>query len=121
MERGGLFSFCRKLHAPYYKYFKSQPGFLTICLLQGESVFFVMTNLIVTPNQRQATCPEVGRTEPLDPQTPAKPGVRTDRGHFWSNKERKDERQVVFSCNVIAQLGNYSKPGRLSCLNFQRY
>ncbi|XP_066057909.1 P2X purinoceptor 5 isoform X2 [Chamaea fasciata] len=25
---------------------------------QGESVFFVMTNLIVTPNQRQATCPE---------------------------------------------------------------
>ncbi|XP_041279026.1 P2X purinoceptor 5 isoform X1 [Onychostruthus taczanowskii] len=60
---------------------------------QGESVFFVMTNLIVTPNQRQATCAEVGRTEPLDPQTPAKPGVRTDRGHFWSNKERKDERQ----------------------------
>uniref|UniRef100_A0A8B9IK93 P2X purinoceptor n=1 Tax=Anser cygnoides TaxID=8845 RepID=A0A8B9IK93_ANSCY len=25
---------------------------------QGENVFFVMTNLIVTPNQRQATCPE---------------------------------------------------------------
>uniref|UniRef100_A0A674G8Z8 P2X purinoceptor n=1 Tax=Taeniopygia guttata TaxID=59729 RepID=A0A674G8Z8_TAEGU len=25
---------------------------------QGESVFFVMTNLIVTPNQRQAMCPE---------------------------------------------------------------
>ncbi|KAJ6657256.1 hypothetical protein lerEdw1_002623 [Lerista edwardsae] len=25
---------------------------------QGESVFFVITNLIVTPNQRQATCPE---------------------------------------------------------------
>ncbi|XP_078235282.1 P2X purinoceptor 5 isoform X1 [Pogona vitticeps] len=25
---------------------------------QGESVFFVMTNLIVTPNQRQSTCPE---------------------------------------------------------------
>ncbi|XP_030328681.1 P2X purinoceptor 5 isoform X1 [Strigops habroptila] len=41
---------------------------------QGENVFFVMTNLIVTPNQRQATCPEVGRTEPLGPQTPTKPG-----------------------------------------------
>ncbi|XP_027646878.2 P2X purinoceptor 5 isoform X2 [Falco peregrinus] len=27
-------------------------------LLWGENVFFVMTNLIVTPNQRQATCPE---------------------------------------------------------------
>ncbi|KAM7139559.1 LOW QUALITY PROTEIN: P2X purinoceptor 5 [Macrochelys suwanniensis] len=25
---------------------------------QGENVFFVMTNLIVTPNQRQDTCPE---------------------------------------------------------------
>ncbi|XP_060544478.1 P2X purinoceptor 5 [Pantherophis guttatus] len=25
---------------------------------QGESVFFVMTNLIITPNQRQDTCPE---------------------------------------------------------------
>ncbi|XP_063002796.1 P2X purinoceptor 5 [Elgaria multicarinata webbii] len=25
---------------------------------QGESVFFVMTNLIVTPNQQQGTCPE---------------------------------------------------------------
>ncbi|NWI23690.1 P2RX5 protein, partial [Sula dactylatra] len=25
---------------------------------QGENVFFVMTNLIVTPKQRQATCPE---------------------------------------------------------------
>lgn len=25
---------------------------------QGENVFFVMTNLIVTPNQRQTTCPE---------------------------------------------------------------
>ncbi|XP_066490884.1 P2X purinoceptor 5 [Tiliqua scincoides] len=25
---------------------------------QGESVFFVITNLIVTPNQRQSTCPE---------------------------------------------------------------
>uniref|UniRef100_A0A8C3S7L5 P2X purinoceptor n=1 Tax=Chelydra serpentina TaxID=8475 RepID=A0A8C3S7L5_CHESE len=31
---------------------------------QGENVFFVMTNLIVTPNQRQDTCPEVGRTAP---------------------------------------------------------
>ncbi|XP_010572015.1 PREDICTED: P2X purinoceptor 5 isoform X1 [Haliaeetus leucocephalus] len=41
---------------------------------QGENVFFVMTNLIVTPNQRQATCPEVGRTEPLGPQTPTKLG-----------------------------------------------
>ncbi|XP_071431336.1 P2X purinoceptor 5 isoform X1 [Pithys albifrons albifrons] len=41
---------------------------------QGESVFFVVTNLIVTPNQRQATCPEVGRTEPLGPQTPPNPG-----------------------------------------------
>uniref|UniRef100_A0A8B9FBJ4 P2X purinoceptor n=1 Tax=Amazona collaria TaxID=241587 RepID=A0A8B9FBJ4_9PSIT len=28
---------------------------------QGENVFFVMTNLIVTPNQRQATCPESDR------------------------------------------------------------
>ncbi|XP_053864229.1 P2X purinoceptor 5 isoform X2 [Malaclemys terrapin pileata] len=25
---------------------------------QGENIFFVMTNLIVTPNQRQDTCPE---------------------------------------------------------------
>ncbi|KAM6239022.1 P2X purinoceptor 5 isoform 1-T1 [Spheniscus humboldti] len=41
---------------------------------QGENVFFVMTNLIVTPNQRQDTCPEVGRTEPLGPQTPTKLG-----------------------------------------------
>ncbi|XP_068010821.1 P2X purinoceptor 5 isoform X1 [Melanerpes formicivorus] len=41
---------------------------------QGENVFFVMTNLIVTPNQRQATCPEVGRTEPLGSQTPTKLG-----------------------------------------------
>ncbi|XP_040388744.1 P2X purinoceptor 5 isoform X7 [Cygnus olor] len=40
----------------------------------GENVFFVMTNLIVTPNQRQATCPEVGRTEPPGPQTPTKLG-----------------------------------------------
>lgn len=26
---------------------------------QGENVFFVITNLIVTPNQRQETCAEV--------------------------------------------------------------
>lgn len=71
-------------------------------MLQGESVFFVMTNLIVTPNQRQATCPEVGRTEPLDPQTPGNLGVRTDRGHFWSNKERKDERQVFFPVVLLS-------------------
>ncbi|KAM6049214.1 P2X purinoceptor 5 isoform 3-T3 [Chlamydotis macqueenii] len=44
---------------------------------QGENVFFVMTNLIVTPNQRQATCPEVGRTEPLGPQIPTKLGSVT--------------------------------------------
>lgn len=28
-------------------------------VLQGENVFFVITNLIVTPNQRQETCAEV--------------------------------------------------------------
>lgn len=26
---------------------------------QGENVFFIVTNLIVTPNQRQGTCAEV--------------------------------------------------------------
>lgn len=26
---------------------------------QGENVFFVVTNLIVTPNQQQKTCAEV--------------------------------------------------------------
>ncbi|XP_042685927.1 P2X purinoceptor 5 isoform X3 [Centrocercus urophasianus] len=41
---------------------------------QGENVFFVMTNLIVTPNQRQTTCPEVGRTESFGSQTPTKLG-----------------------------------------------
>lgn len=78
--REGVVLVWRELRAPYCKYFKSKPSFLILCLLQGESVFFVMTNLIVTPNQRQSTCPEVGRTEPFDPQTPSKPGVRADRG-----------------------------------------
>ena len=64
-----------------------------------------MTNLIVTPNQRQATCPEVGRTEPLGPQTPTKLGERTDRGHLGSNEHRKDERRMVFLCSVVSQLG----------------
>lgn len=26
---------------------------------QGENIFFIITNLIVTPNQRQETCAEV--------------------------------------------------------------
>ena len=64
-----------------------------------------MTNLIVTPNQRQATCPEVGRTEPLGPQTPTKLGERTDRGHLGSSKHRKDERRMVFLCSVVSQWG----------------
>lgn len=34
--------------------------FLKLCLPpQGENVFFVVTNLIVTPNQRQGICAEV--------------------------------------------------------------
>lgn len=34
--------------------------FLKLCLApQGENVFFVVTNLIVTPNQRQGICAEV--------------------------------------------------------------
>lgn len=39
---------------------ESSRRFLNSSLVpQGENVFFVITNLIVTPNQRQETCAEV--------------------------------------------------------------
>lgn len=64
-----------------------------------------MTNLIVTPNQRQATCPEVGRIEPPGPPTPTKLGVRTGRGHSGSSEHGKDKRRTLFLCTIISQLG----------------
>uniref|UniRef100_A0A8C0EHR1 P2X purinoceptor n=1 Tax=Bubo bubo TaxID=30461 RepID=A0A8C0EHR1_BUBBB len=67
---------------------------------QGENVFFVMTNLIVTPNQRQATCPEVGRTEPLVAQL--------TYFSMWAGYKRKADKPFSFRKPLLASAENFT-------------
>ncbi|XP_021271200.1 P2X purinoceptor 5 isoform X3 [Numida meleagris] len=68
---------------------------------QGENVFFVMTNLIVTPNQRQTTCPEVGRTESFGSQTPPKLGSASIPDARCSEDEDCPAGQAVVAGNGV--------------------
>ncbi|XP_048823193.1 P2X purinoceptor 5 isoform X2 [Lagopus muta] len=72
---------------------------------QGENVFFVMTNLIVTPNQRQTTCPEsVNIPDALcyeDEDCPAGQAVVAGNG-VKTGRCLKDRDNIRGSCEVLA-------------------
>ncbi|XP_010157744.1 PREDICTED: P2X purinoceptor 5 isoform X1 [Eurypyga helias] len=96
---------------------------------QGENVFFVMTNLIVTPNQRQATCPESASIPdalchkdgdcPAGQAVVAGNGVKT--GHCL-----KDRDSVRGTCEILAwcpveKRSKPKKPLLASAENFTVY
>ncbi|KAM6118524.1 P2X purinoceptor 5 isoform 2-T2 [Phoenicopterus ruber ruber] len=72
---------------------------------QGENVFFVMTNLIVTPNQRQATCPEsVNIPDALcnkDEDCPAGEAVVAGNG-VKTGRCFKDRDSIRGTCEILA-------------------
>lgn len=72
---------------------------------QGENVFFVMTNLIVTPNQRQTTCPEsVNIPDALchqDEDCPEGQAVVAGNG-VKTGRCLKDRDSIRGSCEVLA-------------------
>uniref|UniRef100_A0A8C9GCI7 P2X purinoceptor n=1 Tax=Pavo cristatus TaxID=9049 RepID=A0A8C9GCI7_PAVCR len=78
---------------------------LSILAYLGENVFFVMTNLIVTPNQRQTTCPEsVSIPDALcdeDEDCPAGQAVVAGNG-VKTGRCLRDRDSIRGSCEVLA-------------------
>ncbi|NXX50640.1 P2RX5 protein, partial [Tricholaema leucomelas] len=72
---------------------------------QGENVFFVMTNLIVTPNQRQATCPESDNIPDAlcqqDEDCPAGEAVVAGNG-VKTGRCLKDRDSIRGTCEILA-------------------
>ncbi|XP_054065306.1 P2X purinoceptor 5 isoform X3 [Rissa tridactyla] len=96
---------------------------------QGESVFFVMTNLIVTPNQRQATCPESASIPDAlcykDEDCPAGEAVVAGNG-VKTGRCLKDRDSVRGTCEVLAwcpveKRSKPKKPLLASAENFTVY
>ncbi|KGL84375.1 P2X purinoceptor 5, partial [Tinamus guttatus] len=71
----------------------------------GENVFFVMTNLIVTPNQKQATCPESESIPDAvcfaDGDCPAGEAVVAGNG-VKTGRCLKDRDNVTGTCEILA-------------------
>ncbi|NXU23546.1 P2RX5 protein, partial [Thalassarche chlororhynchos] len=96
---------------------------------QGENVFFVMTNLIVTPNQRQATCPEsVSIPNGLcykDGDCPAGQAVVAGNG-IKTGRCLKDRDSIRGTCEILAwcpveKRSKPKKPLLASAENFTVY
>ncbi|XP_021271201.1 P2X purinoceptor 5 isoform X4 [Numida meleagris] len=96
---------------------------------QGENVFFVMTNLIVTPNQRQTTCPESASIPDArcseDEDCPAGQAVVAGNG-VKTGRCLKDRDSIRGSCEVLAwcpveKRSKPKKPLLASAENFTVY
>ncbi|XP_013809334.2 P2X purinoceptor 5 isoform X1 [Apteryx mantelli] len=96
---------------------------------QGENVFFVMTNLIVTPNQKQATCPEsVSIPDALcytDGDCPAGEAVVAGNG-VKTGRCLKDRDNIRGTCEILAwcpveKRSKHKKPLLASAENFTIY
>ncbi|KAM6315790.1 P2X purinoceptor 5 isoform 2-T2 [Podargus strigoides] len=96
---------------------------------QGENVFFVMTNLIVTPNQRQATCPESASIPDAlcstDGDCPAGAAVVAGNG-VKTGRCLKDKDSVRGTCEILAwcpveKRSKPKKPLLASAENFTVY
>ncbi|XP_062448217.1 P2X purinoceptor 5 isoform X1 [Rhea pennata] len=96
---------------------------------QGENVFFVMTNLIVTPNQKQATCPEsVSIPDALcytDGDCPAGEAVVAGNG-VKTGRCLKDRDNIRGTCEILAwcpveKRSKSKKPLLASAENFTIY
>ncbi|XP_068271454.1 P2X purinoceptor 5 isoform X2 [Nyctibius grandis] len=93
---------------------------------QGENVFFVMTNLIVTPNQRQATCPEsVSIPDALcykDGDCPAGEAVVAGNG-VKTGRCLKDRDSIRGTCEILAwcPVEKRSKPKKPLLANAENF
>ncbi|NXT40164.1 P2RX5 protein, partial [Pelecanoides urinatrix] len=96
---------------------------------QGENVFFVMTNLIVTPNQKQAKCPEsVSIPNGLcyeDRDCPAGEAVVAGNG-VKTGRCLKDRDSIRGTCEILAwcpveKRSKPKKPLLASAENFTVY